>query len=66
MNRFLIFSDALKQRFKGIFLGSLLFELPNRVDTPGDETDQSRGGGHAQQQWGELSHCPSDNAFDHA
>jgi hypothetical protein len=62
----LIFSGALKQRFKGIFLGSLLFELSNSLNTPGDDTDQSRGSGHAQQQWGELSHCPSDNPFDHA
>ena len=66
VNRCLIFFGALKQRFKGIFLGSLSFERPKRLDTPGDDTDHSRGGGHAQQQWGELSHCPSDNAFDHA
>jgi hypothetical protein len=65
-NRCLIFFGALKQHFQRSFLRSLLIELPNCLDTPGDDTDQSRGGGHAQQQWGELSHCPSDNVFDHA
>jgi hypothetical protein len=49
-----------------VFLASLLFQLTNGLDTPGDHADQPRGGGHPQQQWCELSHCPSDNAFDHA
>ncbi|ABI47395.1 hypothetical protein sync_1348 [Synechococcus sp. CC9311] len=47
-------------------MAALLFELPYRFDGQGDHSNQSRGGGHAQQEWGELSHCPSDNVLDHA
>jgi hypothetical protein len=66
MTRWLIGSGAFQQRFEGVFLASLLFQLTNGLDTPGNRADQPRGGGHPQQQWCALSHCPSDNAFNHA